>query len=77
MVSTRRIYQALVVHKPDVEAGKPVDLKVVNGGAQLRFQAKAASSGRRGDSVAVTNPANGKRMEGKVVGQGAVEVRLK
>ena len=71
------IYQALVVPKPDVEAGKPVDLKVVNGGAQLRFQAKAASSGRRGESVAVTNPANGKRMEGKVMGQGAVEVRLK
>ena len=71
------IYQALVVHKPDVEAGKPVELKVVNGGAQLRLHAKAASSGRRGDSVAVTNPANGKRMEGKVVGQGAVEVRLK
>lgn len=70
------IYHALVVHKPDVEAGKPVDLKVVNGGTQLRFQATAATSGRRGESVAVTNPANGKRMEGKVMGQGAVEVRL-
>ena len=71
------IYQALLVRKPEVEAGKPVELKVVNGGAQLRFQAKAASSGRRGDSVAVTNPVNGKRLEGRVVGQGSVEVRLK
>ena len=71
------IYQAMLVRKPEVEAGKPVELKVVNGGAQLRFQAKAASSGRRGDSVAVTNPVNGKRLEGQVVGQGSVEVRLK
>ena len=71
------IYQALVVHKPDVEAGKNVDLKVVSGGAQLRFQAKAATSGRRGDSVAVTNPVNGKRIEGKVMGQGSVEVHVK
>ena len=71
------LYQALVVHKPEVEAGKPVDLKVVNGGAQLRFQGKSVGSGRRGDSVVVTNPATGKRMEGKVTGQGSVEVRLK
>lgn len=69
--------QALLVRIPEVEAGRQVQLKVVNGGAQLRFQAKASSSGRRGDSVTVTNPANGKRLEGQVVGQGSVEVHLK
>ncbi len=71
------IYQAELAHKPDVEAGKTVETRVGNGGAAVRFQAKAASSGRRGDSVAVTNPVNGKRLEGQVVGQGSVEVRLK
>ena len=71
------LYPTLVVHRPEVEAGKPVDLRVVNGGAQLRFQARATSSGSRGASVSVTNPSNGKRLDGHVVGQGAVEVRLK
>ena len=83
MIAARRlkagepIYQAGLAHKPEVEAGKPVELRVVNGGAVVRFQAKAVSSGRRGDSVAVTVPVNGKRLEGQVVGKGSVEVRLK
>ena len=71
------VYQALLVRKPDVEAGKLVELKVVNGGTRLRFQAKAASSGRLGDSVTVTNLSNGKRIEGQVVGPNSVEVHLK
>jgi flagella basal body P-ring formation protein FlgA len=71
------IYQALLVRRPDVEAGKTVELRVINGGAQLKFQVKAAGSARTGESVAVTNPANGKRLEGQVVGKDMVEVRLK
>jgi flagella basal body P-ring formation protein FlgA len=71
------IYQSLLVRKPDVEAGRLVELKVVNGGAQLRFQAKATASAHVGERVAVTNPSTGKRIEGQVVGPDSVEVHLK
>ena len=77
MTSHEPIYQALLVRKPDVELGKLVELRVINGGTQLKFQAKAAGSAHTGESVAVTNPSNGKRLEGKVVGKDTVEVRLK
>lgn len=71
------IFQAMLARKPEVKAGQPVELKITNGGTQLRLQARAVSSGRRGDSVVVTNPSNGKRLEGHVVAEGLVEVRLK
>jgi len=77
LVAHEPIYQTLLVHKPDVEIGKPVELRVINGGTRLKFEAKAASSARTGESVFVTNPANGKRLEGQVVGKNTVEVHLK
>jgi flagella basal body P-ring formation protein FlgA len=77
LMAEEPIYQSLLVPKPDVEAGRLVELKVVNGGAQLRFQAKATASARTGERVAVTNPSTGKRIEGQVVGPDSVEVRLK
>jgi flagella basal body P-ring formation protein FlgA len=83
MIAVRRLkageilFSSMIAAKPDVEAGRPVEVRVVSGGAQLRLQGKATANGKRGDSVSVTNTANGKRMEGRVVGEGSVEVRLK
>jgi flagella basal body P-ring formation protein FlgA len=77
MAAGEPIYQSALVRKPDVEVGRAVDMKVVNGGAQVRFRAKAAGSARTGETVTVTNPDNGKRIEGQVVGRDSVEVRLK
>ena len=71
------LFQTMLTRKPEVKAGQPVELKITNGATQLRLQARAVSSGRRGDSVVVTNPSNGKRLEGHVVAEGLVEVRLK
>jgi flagella basal body P-ring formation protein FlgA len=71
------LYSTLLTRKPDVEAGQQVELRVQNGGTELRFQAKAVNSGSRGDPIIVTNPSNGKRLKGQVSGRGSVEVRLK
>ncbi len=71
------LFQTMLARKPDVKAGQSVELKIMNGATQLRLQATAVSSGHRGDSVVVANPTNGKRLEGHVVAEGSVEVRLK
>ena len=70
------VYPTSILRRPDVEIGKPVEFRVVTGATQVRFKATAAGSGRSGQTVAVTNPSNGKRLEGQVVGQGAVEMRI-
>ena len=50
---------------------------MINGATRLKFEAKAAGSARTGEPVTVTNPANGKRLAGQVVGKDTVEVHLK
>lgn len=71
------IYPSLLVREPDVEPGRPVELRVVSGGTRLRFAATPIGSAHTGEHVMVTNPATGKRIEAQVVGTDAVEVHLK
>jgi len=70
----------VAVHKPalpepDVLRGEQVSVLVTSGAALLRFQADAETSGRRGDSVLVRNPENGKLFQARVEGKGRVTVQ--
>ena len=58
----------------EVERGTVVEVEVISGSARLRFEAKAQSSGRLGDSVWVRNPETGHRFTAEVVGKGRVSL---
>jgi len=47
---------------------------VTSGGAQLRFEARAESSGHKGETVAVQNPVSGRRFAALVQDRGKVLV---
>lgn len=59
----------------DVKRGETVSVTVISGAARLQFDARAETTGRRGDSVVVRNPANGVKFEAEVVGRCQVLVR--
>lgn len=61
--------------EPDVMRGEQVSVVVTSGAALLRFEADAETSGRRGDSVLVRNPENGKLFQARVEGKGRVTVQ--
>jgi flagella basal body P-ring formation protein FlgA len=58
----------------EVERGESVTVEVLSGAAQLRFQARAESSGSAGDAVLLRNPSNGRTFSGRVEGAGKVTV---
>lgn len=58
----------------DVERGQTVAVDVLSGSAHLKFQAKAESGGRAGDTVVVRNPENNRRFRARVSGKGSVVV---
>lgn len=57
-----------------VKAGESVSVAVSSGGARLRLEAKAESSGHLGENVTLRNPLNGKPFVGRVQGKGKVEI---
>jgi len=57
-----------------IERGETVNVEVSSGAAQLRFQARAESSGSAGDSVLLRNPSTGRTFSGRVEGGGKVVV---
>jgi flagella basal body P-ring formation protein FlgA len=58
----------------DVKRGDPVRVAVTRGEAHLELDARADASGRRGQTIPVLNPANGKRFPARVEGAGRVAV---
>jgi flagella basal body P-ring formation protein FlgA len=54
----------------DVELGQTVVVEVRSGGATVTVEAKAESSGRRGDMVSFRNPASGKVFRARVEEKG-------
>ena len=60
----------------EVERGTTVVVEVTSGKARLRFEAKAESSGRQGDSVWIRNPGSGHRFKAIVAGKGRVSLRV-
>ncbi|MGI8743257.1 MAG: flagella basal body P-ring formation protein FlgA [Bryobacteraceae bacterium] len=57
-----------------VTAGDVVQVSAVSGQAQITFDAKAQSGGRKGDSILVKNPSNGRTFRATVTDKGKVEV---
>jgi flagellar basal body P-ring formation protein FlgA len=58
----------------DVTRGDSVRVAVSSGEAHLELVGRAQASGRRGQTIPVLNPANGKRFSARVEGAGMVEV---
>jgi flagella basal body P-ring formation protein FlgA len=59
----------LLVPQNDVNRGDPVDVEVRSGAARLAFTAKAESSGRTGDFIALRNPSSNKIFRARVEGK--------
>jgi flagella basal body P-ring formation protein FlgA len=69
------LYAAQLQVPDDVKRGETVSVTVISGAARLQFDARAETTGQRGDSVVVRNPANGAKFEAEVVGRCQVLVR--
>ena len=65
---------ALLMRPADVHAGQMVDVKVESGGAQIKLDARAETSGRTGEKVLLRNLASGRRFQGIVSGPGTAMV---
>ena len=61
----------------DVRQGDLVEVDVSSGGAHLRFEARAQSSGAIGETVAVQNPESSKRFRARIEAKGKVSVDAK
>ena len=59
----------------EIAQGDAVQVSVVDGQAQITFQAKAQSGGRKGDTILVQNPSNGRSFKATIVDKAKVEVR--
>jgi flagella basal body P-ring formation protein FlgA len=60
----------------EVASGDTVTVDVRNGGAHLELEARAEAAGAAGETIAVLNPATGKRFLARVEGKGKVSVIL-
>jgi flagella basal body P-ring formation protein FlgA len=69
------IHPALLAPPNDVNRGDAVHVEVRGGAVRLAFTAKAESSGRSGDFVAVRNPSSNKLFRARVDGQDSVLVQ--
>ena len=67
---------ALLRLAPEVERGDRVEVEVRTGAARLRLEARAETSGRRGEAVLVRNPATGRRFKAMVEGPGRLAVEI-
>lgn len=60
----------------DVERGDAVTVEVASGAARLLLEGRAETGGRRGEPVAVRNPASGRRFTATVEGPGRASLRV-
>ena len=59
----------------EIGQGDVVQVNVVDGQAQITFQAKAQSGGRKGDTILIQNPSNGRSFKATIIDKAKVEVR--
>ena len=59
----------------DVLRGETVHVQAIDGGASIRFDAIAQSSGQKGETVLVHNPASGRNFRALIEDRGQVVVR--
>lgn len=64
------IRPTLLTSAPDVNCGDMVEVEVRSGAARLTFTAKAESSGRTGDAIAIRNLSSNKIFRARVDGKG-------
>jgi flagella basal body P-ring formation protein FlgA len=68
------ILAAALTQAQQIERGDTVTVDVSSGAAQLRFEARAETSGSAGESVLLRNPSNGRTFSGRVEAKGRVTV---
>jgi flagella basal body P-ring formation protein FlgA len=66
---------AMLVHPPVVERGDKVVVEVTSGGALIRFEAVAESSGHIGETIPIRNPENAHMFRARIEGKGKVSVK--
>jgi flagella basal body P-ring formation protein FlgA len=71
------IRPAQLMAPPVVARGEAVSVEVTSGGAQIKLEAKAETSGRRGEMVMLRNPENGRRFQARVESPGKVTIDAK
>jgi flagella basal body P-ring formation protein FlgA len=59
----------------DVLPGDVVHVEAQNGQAQISFEAKAKTGGRRGDSISMQNPVNGRPFQAVIIDKGKVQAK--
>jgi len=68
------IHAAALTAPPEVLRGETVRVEVNDGGARLTLEARAESSGSRGEMVLISNPVSSRRFRARVEGKGRVSV---
>jgi flagella basal body P-ring formation protein FlgA len=75
LIRAGQIISPDMLKDPDeIERGDEVSVRVLSGGTEIRFQARAESAGGRGEIIAVQNPVSGKRFDAVVQKKGKVLV---
>lgn len=70
------VFRTQLAEPFDVKRGDAVEVRAMSGRAVLTMEGVAESSGRKGDSVLLKNPASGKIFRGRVEGQRRVLVNV-
>lgn len=70
------VFENLLDTPREVNAGDTVTVEVSSGGARLALEGRAQAAGRRGDIIAVRNPANGRTFRATVQGPGKVALAV-
>jgi flagella basal body P-ring formation protein FlgA len=63
------VLRSLLETAPDVLRGDTVRVEVLGRATRLAFDAKAQSTGRRGDRILLVNPSSGARFQARVDGR--------
>lgn len=67
---------AAVVEPNEIAKGDKVQVRVMDGSAHIIFEALAVSGGRKGDTISLRNPANGRTFRGVIAERGKAIVRV-
>lgn len=80
-LATRRIppgkplERSMLRQKPEIQRGDTVRVEVTSGLAAIAFDGVAETGGRRGESIVINNPVNGRKLSARVDGIGKVVIR--
>jgi len=72
----QRIPAAALEEPNEIESGDRVQVKVQDGLARLSFESVARSAGRRGETIRLLNPVNGRTFRARVEGKGLASLQI-